>query len=60
MQLLSLPEVAEFLGIPINRVHQMVRDGQLVAVRGEDGSLVGQISASDIVRALARAAPSAP
>ena len=37
MQLLSLPEVAEFLGIPINRVHQMVRDGQLVAVRGEDG-----------------------
>jgi hypothetical protein len=36
-QLLTLPEVADQLGVPINRVHQLVRDGQLVAVRNADG-----------------------
>ena len=29
----DLPEVAELLGIPVTKVHQLLRDGQLVAVR---------------------------
>ncbi|MBN9618805.1 MAG: DNA-binding protein [Actinobacteria bacterium] len=37
MDLLTLPEVAEALGLPISRVHQYVRDGHLVAVRGDGG-----------------------
>ncbi|RMI29108.1 Rv2175c family DNA-binding protein [Nocardia stercoris] len=31
--LLSLPDVAEQLGIVVTRVHQMLRDHQLIAVR---------------------------
>lgn len=38
MELLTLPEVAEALGLPISRVHQYVRDGHLVAVRGPAGA----------------------
>ncbi|MDQ6848519.1 MAG: Rv2175c family DNA-binding protein [Actinomycetota bacterium] len=35
---LSFPEVADTLGVPLRRVHQHVRDGDLVAVRnGADG-----------------------
>lgn len=37
MELLTLPEVADRLDVRITRVHQLVRDGQLVAVSGEDG-----------------------
>jgi hypothetical protein len=37
MQLLTLPDVAEALGIQITRAHQLVRDGQLVAIRDTDG-----------------------
>jgi len=37
MELLTIPEVAEALGVQITRAHQLVRDGQLVAVRGADG-----------------------
>jgi hypothetical protein len=37
MELLTLPETAEELGVQITRAHQLVRDGQLVAVRGADG-----------------------
>jgi hypothetical protein len=33
MDILSFPDVAEALGIPVTRVHQLVRDGHLVAVR---------------------------
>lgn len=36
MQLLTIPEVAAALGVPVTRVHQLIGDGQLVAVRGED------------------------
>lgn len=32
VELLSLPDVAERLGIPVNRVHQALREGELVAV----------------------------
>ncbi|MGI5237143.1 Rv2175c family DNA-binding protein [Dactylosporangium sp. CA-139066] len=35
---LTMPEVAERLGIPVNRVHQLVRDRSLIAVR-ESGVL---------------------
>ena len=31
-ELLSPPEVAEILGIPLNRVHQALREGELVAI----------------------------
>ena len=37
VELLTLPDVAEALGIPITRVHQLLRDGQLVAVPGDAG-----------------------
>lgn len=36
---LSIPEVAQRLGVPVSRVHQYVRDGHLLAVR-RDGVLV--------------------
>jgi hypothetical protein len=35
MDVLTFPDVAEALGIPVTRVHQLVRDGHLVAVRPE-------------------------
>ena len=38
MELLPLPEVAQQLGVKLTRVHQFVRDGQLLAVRDEAGT----------------------
>ena len=38
MELLPLPDVAQQLGIKVTRVHQLVRDGQLLAVRDESGA----------------------
>ncbi|MGH8861181.1 MAG: Rv2175c family DNA-binding protein [Jatrophihabitantaceae bacterium] len=37
MDLLAVPEVAEQLGVPVTRVQQFIRDGQLVATRIEGG-----------------------
>ena len=37
MELLTLAEAAEALGVPVNRVQQYVRDGQLLAVRDAAG-----------------------
>ena len=37
MEVLPLPEVAQQLGIKITRVHQLVRDGHLLAARDESG-----------------------
>jgi hypothetical protein len=37
MELMSFPQVAEELSIPVNRVHQYVRDGHLLAVRDDSG-----------------------
>lgn len=37
MELLTFPDVAGELDVPITRVHQFVRDGQLVATRDERG-----------------------
>ncbi|MBW4721642.1 Rv2175c family DNA-binding protein [Saccharothrix obliqua] len=39
LEVLDLPEVAERLGLPVNRVHQLLRDGQLLAER-RNGVLV--------------------
>ena len=39
LEVLPLPDVAERLGVPITRVHQMLRDGQLLACR-RDGILI--------------------
>ncbi|HET6878435.1 MAG TPA: Rv2175c family DNA-binding protein [Jatrophihabitans sp.] len=38
MELLPLPAVAEALGVKVTRVHQLVRDGQLLAVRDGSGA----------------------
>lgn len=35
--MLTIPEAAEALGVPVARVHQHIRDGQLVAMAGDDG-----------------------
>lgn len=37
MELLTFPQAAEALGVPVTRVHQYVRDGHLVAVRDGAG-----------------------
>jgi hypothetical protein len=37
MELLTFPAAAEALGIPVNRVHQYVRDGHLVAIPNDTG-----------------------
>jgi hypothetical protein len=34
-QWLTLPEVAEQLELPVNKVHQLIRDGALLALRRE-------------------------
>lgn len=36
---LTIPDVAERLDVPITKVHQMIRDGALIATR-RDGTLV--------------------
>jgi hypothetical protein len=37
MELLTLPAAAEALGVPVGRVHQLVRDGHLVEIRNPEG-----------------------
>jgi hypothetical protein len=38
--LLPVAEVATQLGVPVSRVHQMVRDGQLLSLRHEGAAVV--------------------
>jgi hypothetical protein len=38
--LITLPEVAELLGLPITKVHQLLKDGQLVVCQDEQGRRV--------------------
>ncbi|MGI8668033.1 MAG: Rv2175c family DNA-binding protein [Jatrophihabitans sp.] len=38
--LITLPEVAELLGLPITKVHQLLKDGQLVVTADEQGRRV--------------------
>lgn len=40
VQVLTLPEVAQRLGLTTARVHQMLRDGQLLAFRRDDELVV--------------------
>jgi Rv2175c C-terminal domain of unknown function len=54
LEVLDLPTVADRLGLPITRVHQLLRDGQLLAER-RDGVLVipaDFISAGGVVKGL--------
>ncbi len=37
MELLSIPDVAEALAVPVTRVHQYLRDGHLVAIKDDGG-----------------------
>jgi len=39
LKAMSIPEVAQRLGVPVSRVHQLVRDGHLLAIR-RNGALV--------------------
>lgn len=33
LKAMTIPEVAQRLGVPVSRVHQLVRDGHLLAIR---------------------------
>ena len=37
MELLTIPQVAEVMRLPVTRVHQQLRDGTLVGVRDDAG-----------------------
>lgn len=37
MELLTIPAVADALGVPVTQVHQDLRDGRLVGVRDKNG-----------------------
>ena len=54
MELLTLPEVAAQLGVPITKVHQMLRDGLLVAVQDDGRRVVPALMLQDgaVVKAL--------
>ena len=39
-ELLTLPDVAELLAIPITKVHQLIKDGQLVVTTDDAGRRV--------------------
>ncbi len=39
-ELITLPDAAELLAIPITKVHQLIKDGQVVVTRDEDGRRV--------------------
>ncbi len=49
---LSFAEVAQRLGLPLNQVRQMIRDGALLAVRRDGGAPVvpGELIATPTVR----------
>lgn len=37
MELLTIPQLAELLGVDVIQAHQLVRDGEFIIVRTEDG-----------------------
>ncbi len=54
-RLLSLPEVAELLALTVSRVRQLLREGQLLAIPGPDGSPgvpAELVSAAGVLRGL--------
>ena len=40
LELITLPEVAQLLAVPITKVHQLLKDGQLVVTQDEQGRRV--------------------
>jgi RNA polymerase sigma factor (sigma-70 family) len=54
MMVLPLPDVAQRLGLPVTRIHQMLRDGQLVGVRRHGIAVVPAkfLSGSEVVKGL--------
>ena len=36
-ELITLPDVAELLALPITKVHQLIKDGKLVVIRDDQG-----------------------
>lgn len=60
MTLLTVPEVAEQLGLPANRVHNLLRDHELAAVRDDGGRrrvpadflLIGPDGSAEIIKGL--------
>ena len=40
VEVLPLPDVAQRLGLPVTRVHQMMRDGQLMGIRRDGVVLI--------------------
>jgi hypothetical protein len=55
MDLLPFPDVAEALGLPVTRVHQLVRDGHLLYVQIEEGRRIPAdfIQDGDVLKSLA-------
>lgn len=51
---LPLPDVAARLGLPVTRVHQMLRDGQLLAFRRDEVTVVPEefLTADAVVKGL--------
>ncbi|WP_249227052.1 Rv2175c family DNA-binding protein [Kutzneria sp. CA-103260] len=47
LEVLPLPDVAERLDVPITRVHQMLRDGQLLACRRQGILIVPALFLTD-------------
>ena len=39
-EMITLPDAAELLALPINKVHQLIKDGKLVVTRDEQGRRV--------------------
>jgi hypothetical protein len=39
-ELITLPDAAELLALPITKVHQLIKDGKLVVIRDEQGRRV--------------------
>ena len=54
MELITLPDVAALLGVPITRVHHLLRDGELVAVDDAGRRAVPDVFVQDggVVKAL--------
>ncbi|WP_245983951.1 MULTISPECIES: Rv2175c family DNA-binding protein [Lentzea] len=54
LEVLPLPEVADRMGLPVTRVHQMLRDGQLLAERRAGVLVVPEafIAAGGVVKGL--------
>ena len=40
LELITLPDAAELLALPITKVHQLIKDGKLVVTRDEQGRRV--------------------